>query len=173
MASWIKAGLIGGVVLSALHVLNVLFNYIAPPGVVALACCCGTMLAYLLACGGTGALAAQWLPAPRNSGTAAGQGAMAGGLAGLIGGAVNAAAMLIESAVVDPATVVSRFSPETLNLLKDLGITTEMIESSSGPISRLIGGACCCGVGVIVALALGAIGGAIWAAIRPQESALE
>ena len=169
MTSWVKAGLIGGVVLSLLYLLNVLSNYIAPGGTVALACCCAMMVVYLLVCGGTGALAAHWLPAPRDAGTAAGRGAMAGGLAGLIGGAVNAVAMLIQSATLDYASVISEMPPETLDALKQLGITTDMLESSGGTIGGLLSGACCCGVGVIVALILGAIGGAIWAAVRPND----
>jgi len=169
MTSWVKAGLIGGVVISLLSVLSVLFKYINPNGTIGLAGCCGITLAYLLACGGTGALAAHWLPAPRNAGTAAGQGALAGGLAGLIGGAVNAVALLIQSATLDYASVISDLPPETLDALRQLGITPDMIESSGGAIGGLLGGACCCGGGVIVALILGAAGGAIWAAVRPNE----
>jgi len=169
MTSWVKAGLIGGAVLSALYLLNELSNYVSPGGSAALACCCGVLVAYLLACGGTGALAAHWLPAPRDAGTAAGRGAMAGGLAGLIGGVVNSVVLLFQSATVDTAQMVSQLPTETLDALKQLGITTEVIESSSGIVGGLIGGSCCCAVGVIVALALGAIGGAIWAAVRPSE----
>jgi hypothetical protein len=168
MTSWVKAGLLGGVVLSLLYVLNAVSSYIAPAGAAALACCCGMMLVYLLACGGTGALAAHWLPAPRDAGTAAGRGALAGGLAGLIGGAVNAVAMMIQSATLDYAEVISQLPTETLDALKQVGITPDMIESSGGTIGGLLSGACCCGVGVIVALILGAIGGAIWAAVRPN-----
>jgi len=165
MTSWVKAGLIGGAVLSLLY----LSNYVVPGGSAALACCCAMMLVYVVVCAGTGVLTARWLPAPRNTGTAAGRGALAGGLAGLIGGAVNAVAVLIQSATLDSTEIVSQLPPETLDALKELGITTDVIESSSGVVGGLISGACCCGVGVIVALALGAIGGAIWAAMRPNE----
>jgi hypothetical protein len=169
MTSWVKAGLIGGAVLSLIYVLNALFTYVPLGGAFGLAFCCLMMVAYLLACGGTGALAAQWLPAPRDTGTAAGRGALAAGLAGLIGGAVNAVAMLIQSSTLDYAEVISQMPTETVDALKQLGITTDMLQSSSGAIGGLLSGGCCCAVGVIVALILGAIGGAIWAAVRPND----
>ncbi len=96
------------------------------------------MLVYLLACGGTGALAAHWLPAPRDAGTAAGRGALAGGLAGLIGGAVNAVAMMIQSSTLDYAEVISQLPTETLDALKQIGITPDMLESSGGTIGGLL-----------------------------------
>ena len=165
MKGWLKAGLIGGAALSVLHLLNL----IPLMGTFALVCCCIIMLAYVLICGGAGALAAHWLPAPRDAGTAAGQGALAGGLAGLIGGAVNAVVMLIQSAMTDSAEVISQLPPEMLDAMREAGITTDVLESSTGVLGGLLGGGCCCLAGVIVALALGAIGGAIWAAVRPNE----
>ena len=165
MRSWIKAGLIGGAALSLLYLLS----YILPTGAIAIAFCCVIVLAYLLAGAGSGALAAHWLPAPRDAGTAAGQGALAGGLAGLIGGVVNGVAVLIQSATFDYAAAVADLPPEMLNLLEQLGVTPDMLQSSGGTASGLLGGACCCGVSVIVALLLGAAGGAIWAAVRPNE----
>ncbi len=165
MTGWLKAGLIGGAVLSVLYLLNL----IPFTGTLALTCCCVAMLAYLLVCGGTGALAAHWLPAPRDAGTAAGRGALAGGLAGLIGGAVNTVVALVQSSTFDYGEIMSEMPAETLQMLEEMGITTEMIESSGGAISGLLGGVCCCGAGVIIALALGAIGGAIWAAARPNQ----
>ena len=161
MTSWLKAGLIGGAVLSLLYLVSI------PLGGT-LVCCCGVFLAYLLACGGTGALAAQWLPTPRDAGKGAGQGALAAGLAGLIGGAVNAVAVLIQSAAIDSAEIVSQIPAESLDALRELGISTDVLESSSGIVGGLLGGGCCCATGVIVALILGAIGGAIWAAMRPN-----
>lgn len=165
MTGWLKAGLIGGAALSALYLLNL----IPLAGGVAVACCCIVVVAYVLICGGAGALTAQWLPAPRDSGKAAGQGALAGGLAGLIGGAVNAVVTLIQSASTDTAEVMALIPPEMLQSLKDAGVTPDMIEQMSGPLGGLGSGACCCAAGAIVALALGAIGGAIWAAARPNQ----
>lgn len=168
MTSWLKAGLIGGAALSALYLVNVVSTYVSMGGL-ALACCCFVMVAYLLVCGGTGALTAHWMPAPRDTGTAAGHGALAGGLAGLIGGAVNAVAMLIQSSTLNYADVINDMPAETLEMLRDMGITTEVLESSGGLVGGLFSGACCCGIGVIVAVALGAIGGAIWAATRRNQ----
>ncbi len=165
MTSWVKAGLIGGAALAAVYLLN----YIPLGGNLSLVCCCAIMLAYVLVCAGTGALTAQWLPTPRDAGAAAGRGALAAGLAALIGGAVNAVGMLIQSATLDTADVLSQIPTETLDMLKEMGVTTEMLESTSGMVGGLLGGVCCCGAGVIVAVILGAIGGAIWAAVRPND----
>jgi len=166
MTSWIKAGLIGGAALSVIYVLYILSGYVPVLGI---AICCVLLLAYLLACGGTGALAAHWLPAPRDAGAGAGQGALAAGLAGLIGGVVNAIAMTILFSAMNWADLVSQIPPDVLDWLTSLGVTTEMLQAKPALYNALFGGGCCCGVGVIAAVVLGAAGGAIWAAARPNE----
>ena len=75
MAGWLKAGLIGAVILIVLNVVEL----------VPCAVCCTLPLEWV-ALGCVGALAAYWMVAPRTLGAGAGQGALAGVIAEAIGG---------------------------------------------------------------------------------------
>jgi len=114
---------------------------------------------------GIGALAAYWLPPVREAGQGAGQGALAAMLAAVIGGIVNTIVASIQMSLADTATVLSQIPPDVLRLLQEAGVDPSMF---LGPTAGVMYGGMCCVGGLIIAAILGAIGGAVVAAIRPE-----
>jgi hypothetical protein len=154
MSSWLKAGLIGAAVLVALNVLGLI------PCVGLFTCIFG-----LLVYGGIGVLAAYWLPPVREAGAAAGQGAAAAVVAALIGGLVNMVLTSVQMALVDTSAILSQVPAESLRQLEMAGIDPAIF---TGPTAGMFyGGGCCLG-GLILAAILGAIGGAVYAGIKPD-----
>jgi hypothetical protein len=152
MSPWVKAGLIGGAVVVVLNLLGL----IPCAGVVF----CGLgILAYAV----IGALAAYWMPPLRSAGPAAGQGALAAGLAAVIGGIVNWIVTTIQFAITDTATVIESIPAESLQQLRDAGIDPSVFAGSGAGAAF---GGICCGAGFLIAIVLGAIGGAIFAAVK-------
>ncbi|MBN1660214.1 MAG: hypothetical protein JXA93_17575 [Anaerolineae bacterium] len=152
MQPWLKAGLVGGVVVAILNLLSLI------PCVGVVTCILG-FLVYI----GTGCLAAYWMLPPRLAGPAAGQGAMAAALAGLIGGIVTTITTGVQMAMTDTATVLSQVPAESLEQLEAAGIDPAVFTSPGMGVGV---GAMCCVAGIIIAAVLGAIGGAILAAVR-------
>ena len=152
MSPWLKAGLIGGAVLVVLSLLSMI------PCVGAVTCILG-----VLAYAGIGALAAYWMPPLRMAGPAAGQGALAAVVAALIGGIVNTILVTIQMAIAGGGQALSQIPPEALQQMYEAGIDPEIFV---GPAGGVIGGSICCLGGLILAAILGAIGGAIFAAIK-------
>lgn len=163
MSPWLKAGLIGGAVLIVLSLL----------GLIPFLCLgCIVLVLEFLVYAGTGALAAHWMQPTRDAGSAAGQGALAAGVAALIGGVVDTIISLIRAAVVGTGEVMSQIPPETFQQLKDAGIDPQafesMMETFAGTGGALLCGSICCVIGLLIAAALGAVGGAIYTAMRPD-----
>lgn len=152
MSPWLKAGLIGGAVLVVLNLLGLI------PCVGLVTCVLG-----LLAYAAIGALAAYWMPPLRMAGPAAGQGALAAVLAALIGGIVNAIIITVQMAITDTATILSQIPAETMQQLEQAGVDPSTFVGPGA--GAAIGGVCCLG-GLIFAAILGAIGGAIFAAVK-------
>lgn len=152
MQPWLKAGLVGGAVVAVLNLLSLI------PCVGVLTCVLGFVV-YL----GTGVLAAYWMLPPRAAGPAAGQGAMAAALAGLIGGIVSTIVTVVQMAMTDTATIMSQIPAESLEQLEAAGIDPATF---TNPAWGFGVGAMCCVGGIIIAAILGAIGGAILAAVR-------
>jgi hypothetical protein len=157
MSPWLKAGLIGGAVLIVLNLLGLI------PCVGLITCVLG-----VLAYAGIGALAAYWMPPVRMPGQAAGQGALAALVAGLIGGVVNTVVIFIQTSIMGSSQILSQLPPETLQQLTEAGVDPQMLETFVGPAGALAGGSMCCIGGLILAAILGAIGGAVFAGIRPD-----
>lgn len=155
MSPWLKAGLIGAVVLVVLNLLGLI------PCVGIITCILG-----LVAYAGIGALAAYWMPPVRETGAAAGQGALAAGVAAIIGGLVNMAVTFIQTTAMGTAQIMSQLPPETIQQLEDAGMDPAIFEQFVGPLGALLGGGLCCLGGLILAVILGAIGGAVFAAIQ-------
>ncbi len=153
MSPWLKAGLIGAAILFVLNVLGVI------PCIG-----CLTLLLGFLAYVGIGALAAYFLPPVREAGTAGWQGALAAVIAALVGGLVNMVIATVRMAVTDSAAMLSQMPPEVLQQLRDAGVDV----ANMGPAFGLLGGSVCCGSGLILAAILGAVGGAIFAAVQPE-----
>jgi hypothetical protein len=152
MSPWIKAGLVGAVVLIVLDLIGLI------PCVG-----CFTWILVLVAYVGIGALAAYWMPPLREAGAAAGQGALAAALAALVGGIVYAILTTIQMAVTDTGVILSQLPAESIQQLEEAGLDPAMFV---GPGGGALCGSACCLIGIILAAALGAIGGAIFAAVK-------
>ncbi len=154
MSPWIKAGLVGAAIVVVLNLVGLI------PCVGLITCGLG-----LLVYAGVGALAAYWTPPPRNAGTAAGQGSLSGVLAGLIGGIVYAILATVQVAVMETSSILAMMPPESLEQMRQAGIDPS---SLMGPGLGLFTGSICCLGGLIFSALLGAIGGAIFAAVKPD-----
>lgn len=161
MKPWLKAGLIGGAVLSVLTILTNLSSLISPRVGSAIGCC--LCIPILLVYPGIGALAALWLAPPRT----AGDGAKEGALAGVVAGAIDGLITVIMTVATGPGVYHQAFQqlpPESLRALQETGL---MNLFSSAPGLAAVG--CCSGlVGILWAAAWGAIGGAILAAAKKE-----
>jgi hypothetical protein len=162
MSPWLKAGIVGAILLVVLNLLGLI------PCVGLITCVLG-----LLVYPGVGALAAYWVPPARDVGRSAGQGALAASVAALAGGLVNMIVFLVQASTMSPASILSQFPPETLQQLQELGVDPSVLSSYAGPMGALIGGGTCCVGGVILAAGLGAVGGALFTVLRPGSPSLE
>ncbi|MGQ9467032.1 MAG: hypothetical protein ACUVSG_05195 [Anaerolineae bacterium] len=164
MRPWLKAGLIGGGVLSALTVLSYLLTQL-PAGVGGLISCCLCFPLILLAYPGTGALAALWLSPPRTAGDGAKEGALAGVVAGAIDGLIGLILTLAAGAGMYQQAL-QQLPPESWQALQETGLAN-LFTSTGG-----LAGLSCCGglVGILWAAAMGAAGGAILAAAKRDSA---
>jgi len=126
---------------------------------------CFTWILGLLLYVGVGALAAYWLPPVRTAGGGAGAGALAGVIAAIIGGIVNMIIAVIRVAIAGPHTMATQIPPDVMRQLMEAGIDPSIFMGLGG---ALIGGSICCGVGLVIAAVLGAVGGLIFAAAKPE-----
>jgi hypothetical protein len=156
MTGWLKAGLIGAVIVVALKVLQQL------PCVA----CCAVPLEWA-AYGCSGARAAYWIVSGRTMGSGAGQGALAALIAAAIGGMLGIPVDFVGSKVMAPINyaLLRQLPPEILIELSRSGIDPTQVRGFG--ISVL-----CCGAGLVIAALLGAVGGVIFAAVKPQEATL-
>jgi hypothetical protein len=161
MSGWLKAGLIGAVILMVLKVVEVV------PCVI----CCGLPLEWVLF-GCIGALAAYWLPpGARTMGSGAGQGALAGLIAAAIGGVIGIGVNVVGATVLQPLqeSVLRTLPPEVWGGMIDAGIDPSMLTGTGADVVGTIGtSSVCCGIGLVVAAALGALGGLIFAAVKSE-----
>jgi hypothetical protein len=158
MNSWMKAGLIGTAVLVVLSLLGL---------IPFLACLTAplTFVAYI----GIGVLAASYLPPRRESSKAAGQGALAALLASLLGGIFSTIITVAQAAMGGAAQAFGQIPPEMMQQFRDLGVDPRMFASGAGAVGiAAISGVICCGIGIFIAAALGAIGAAIYASVKPD-----
>lgn len=159
----LKAGLIGGAIMLVLALLGLI------PVPLLNVCCCGVQL---LAYAGIGILAGFFLTPPRTAGTGAGAGAIAGVVSGVVAGVVGMLIAAIRMAIAGPAgQIVSAIDPETMRQLAELGIdiTPRMLATFSGWGGVAVGGSLCCLGWLVIGAALGAVGGAIFAATKSED----
>lgn len=152
MAGWLKAGLIGAlivIVLNLLGLIPVLACFVLPL----------TWIAYLV----IGVLAAAWMRGERTVGSAAGQGALAGLLASVIGGIVSWIIAVAQAALGGTARLLSQIPPEVLEMLRQSGIPPQMVFGVGG---MAVFGLICCVVGLVIAVLLSTIGAMIYAALK-------
>jgi len=151
----LKAGLIGGGIVAVLQIVG-LIRCVG----------CFTWLLGWVAYVGAGVLAAYWLPLPRDAGEGAGAGAIAGVIAAVIGGIVGMTVSGIQFAITGgSAAVLSQMPRESLEIMRDAGIDPAIFAN----IGAVLGAsALCCVVGMVIAAVLGAIGGAVFAALQSE-----
>jgi hypothetical protein len=160
MSGWLKAGLIGAVIVVVLKVLEQ----------VPCVNCCALPLEWV-AYGCIGALAARWIAPVRTMGAGAGQGALAGLVAGAIGGVIGIGISVVGARVMAPFQVamLRQLPPEVLQQLMQAGLDPRMLSGAgAGALGTIGGGVVCCGVGLMIAAALGALGGLIFAAVKSE-----
>ena len=164
MSTWLKAGLIGGAILFVIDII----------AQIPLICCCAPLLmfaAYI----GVGVLAASYMPLPRDTGKAAGQGALAAVVASFIGGLINLVISVIRAAFWSTSQVGQVWTdipPEVRYMLRDMGIEPEVFAELSNFTGGIGGttvcGSICCLGGILIAATLGAIGAAVYAASKSE-----
>jgi hypothetical protein len=155
MKTWIKAGLIGGVVGMILTLPAFLALYL-PMTVGALLSTCVSVV-FLLLYPGIGVLAAFWLPAPRTPK----QGAIDGALAGLLGFAIDGLATVLMYLIVIWTGGLEQYmqqlvpyaNPEVLTRFNTVGM------------SVMVGCSC---LNVLFGVMTGAAGGWVFASIKPD-----
>jgi len=153
---FLKAGLIGGAAL----VIITLSGLIPVVGCVSLPL---TVIAYVA----VGSLAAYWLSPRREAGPAAGQGALAGLIAGLISGLVNAILTPLGLAMSGGTeTLIAQLPPETLQQLEQAGIDPAALFGGGTLAGVTL--LCCLPAGLLLGAGLGALGGVILAAAKPE-----
>jgi len=162
MSGWLKAGLIGAVIVVVLKVLEV----------VPCVNCCAIPVEWV-AYGCIGALAAYWIRPMRTMGAGAGQGALAALIAAAIGGVIGIGVSVVGATVLAPFQVamLRQMPPEFLSELARAGIDPGLITGAGGgTVETITSGAMCCGVGLVIAAVLGALGGLIFAAVKSGKA---
>jgi hypothetical protein len=155
-----KAGLIGAAVLLALTLLSLI------PAVGG-CCSCLSILAYV----GVGALAGFYLTPPRQAGQGAGAGAIAGLIAGAIGGLASSIITAVRAATMTPGDIMQQIPAWQWDQLEQYGMDPGMYEDMMrqyGSVYGYVGAGLCCLGSLAVGAALGAIGGAIYAAAKKE-----
>lgn len=162
MSPSLKAGLIGAAVAVVLALL----------GLIPCVAICTSLLALALYIG-VGVLTATWMQGPGDVGKAAGGGAVAGLITAVGGGITNVVVTVIQFTVGGGRGAMmrqfQRLPPEMRDAWGDLGLDPGVM---ANPAWAIAGSVLCCGVGLLLAAALGAAGGAITASLKrePEET---
>ena len=163
MSPSLKAGLIG----AAVAVVFALLGMVPCLG-------CITSLLALVLYVGVGVLTATWMEPPRDASKGAGGGAVAGLITALAGGITNLIISVVRFTVGGGQAAIMRqfrqLPPELREPWRDLDIDPRVLASPGFAIG---GSALCCGLGLLLAAALGAAGGAITVSLqqKPETSA--
>jgi hypothetical protein len=153
---WLRAGLIGAGILIVISLLSLI-------PIVGL---CSWLLE-LAALAGAGALAASYIPPRREGGPAAGQGALAGLIAGVVAGIASTILAPVSFATSGGTTaIINSLPPETLQQLSQSGFDLGSF-LNAGTIATFTA-LCCLPSGLIVGAILGALGGLVYAAVKPE-----
>jgi len=153
-----KAGLIGAAVVLVLTLLSLI-------PAVGSCCSCLSILAYV----GVGVLAGFYLTPPRQARQGAGAGAIAGLIAGAIGGLASSIITAIRAATMTPADMMQQIPSWQWDQLEQYGMDPRMYQEMMqqyGSVYGYVGAGLCCLGSLAIGAALGAIGGAIYAAAK-------
>lgn len=160
MSAWLKAGLIGAAIVIVLNLIGLV------PVLV-----CITSPLVLVAYVGVGVLAASYLPPRRQVGSAAGQGALSAVIAGVAGGFVSLITSLVRvgtGGMYQYSRFLETLPPDLARQFGDLGVSPDILAGAGGIGATVICGSVCCLGGIVFAAALGAIGAAIYASVKPE-----
>jgi len=153
MQNGLKAGLIGALIAAVLTLL----------GQIPVVGCCFSLLV-LVVWFGAGMLAGyfgnQTNPAQTTS-DAAQSGAVAGALTALGGGIVSTLVGIVQVALNRSVQAFSQVPPETWRQLRQMGIEQRMFMGAGGIVGVTGVMSCCCILGIVFAVLLGAGGGAL------------
>jgi hypothetical protein len=76
--------------------------------------------------------------------------------------------MAIQVAIMGTGDIMSTLDPEVIRQLTELGVDPDTFAALSGVGGVALGGGMCCLAGLAVGAGLGAAGGAIFAALKPE-----
>ncbi len=130
----------------------------------------GTFLVYVV----VGVLAAYWMVLPRTAGSGAINGALAAGVATLVSGFIDVILKGLYAVVTGSSQFEQAFADLPANQLaamSEAGIDLTVF-TGLGIVGVFGIGAVCCGIFVLIAAGLGAIGGAIWGGMNPGEGSI-
>jgi len=161
----LKAGLIGAAVLFVLALLSLVSALSPALGVLGCVCCGLEFLIYA----GAGALGGFFLTVPRTAGKGAGAGAIAGLLSGLGSGLGG----ILVSVIGKMTGTTARQMQQLMQMLRNMdlvepGMLPPPQYMSAGWGSLLLSSGLCCLGNLAVGAALGAVGGAIFTAIKKR-----
>jgi hypothetical protein len=152
----LKAGLVGVLVILFVNLVGL----IPVLGCVSLPL---ELLAYIA----IGALAAFWMAPRRETGRGAGQGALAGLIAGIASGLLRAVLTPVSMALSGGSQVfLDQLPAESLQALQQAGIDPNTL-FSGGTMAGIVL-LCCFPLGLLLGAGLGALGGLIFAAAKPE-----
>lgn len=158
-----KAGLKAGLIGAAVALVLTLLAQIPLPFV-----CCGCSIVTLLAYAGSGVLAGAFLPAPRDAGSGAGAGAIAGLISGLVSGLVWIAVLIIQMLITGTGDIMQGLDPQTIQQINDLGWDPTAVAWLSGGLGMAVVSGGCCLTNLALGAGLGAVGGVIFGAAKPD-----
>jgi hypothetical protein len=152
----VKAGLIGAAIALFLNLV----------GIIPVIGCIGLPLE-LIAYIAIGALAGFWTVPPRTTGRAAGQGALAGLIAGIASGIIRTILTPLSMKLSGgTSAMLSQLPPESLQQLQQAGLDPNVL-FGGGTMAGLVL-ICCLPLGLLLGAGLGALGGLIFAAAKPE-----
>lgn len=152
---WLRAGLIGAGTLIVVNLLGLVIGF----GLLS--------LLLLIALAGAGALAASFIPPRRQVSRGAGQGALAGLMSGLAGGITYSVMFGAGiSAAGGVQGLVDQLPAQLLDQYRQMGVDPATV--LSGGILTMVLVLCCLPTFVGLGALLGALGGAIFAGIKPE-----
>jgi len=153
---WLRAGLIGAAVMLVIGLI----------GLIPILSCL-TLPLELFAFIGIGALAGSSILPRRAGGRAAGQGALAGLIAGLASGIITVIlAPLGFNMAGGSNAIINQLPAQTLEQFEQAGIDPAMF-FNTGTATGFTA-LCCLPTGLIVGAVLGALGGLIYASVKPE-----
>jgi len=156
MRPWLKAGLIGAAIMVVLSLLSMV-PFLG----------CLTLPLQFLAYLGVGGLAAAYMLPHRETGPAAGQGALAGLVAGLVSGLVGLILTPVSLATQGgAAAIINQMPPDMLRQFEQAGVDPSLL-FNTGTITGMTA-LCCLPAGLMVGAILGALGGLLYASIKPE-----